>query len=80
MSYVYKMIQVPRTISSSQRDSNQAAANYVQEVVDQMVRDGWEFYRIDQINVAAKPGCLGALLGQQASVEAYNIISFRKTR
>jgi hypothetical protein len=78
MSYAYKMVQIPQSIAVNARDANNAAANYVEGVVGQMAQAGWEFYRIDQIGVLEKPGCIPALLGVKAVYVNYSVISFRK--
>lgn len=87
MSYTYKFVQVPRNITiegpsvitgRQKVDPTQVAAHYLEVVVNQVVADGWEFYRIDSIGVATSPGCLASLLGQKATFDSYNVISFRK--
>ena len=76
--YVYRMVQVPPTIVARQSESASAGATYLERVVNDMVAKGWEFFRVDTIGVQVPPGCLGALLGQQTSVQTYYVISFRR--
>jgi len=79
MNYTYKMIQVPPNIevAMKQHKANEAAA-YLEEVVNEMASQGWEFYRIDPIGVQLKPGCIASLFGQKAVAITYYVITFRK--
>lgn len=79
MAYSYKMIQIPQSIEVKGKDANQAAATYVESTVNQMASQGWEFYRIDLINVLEQPGCLGWLIGNRANYVTYSVITFRKS-
>jgi hypothetical protein len=79
MVYQYRMVQVPPTIvvkDKSQQGS--AAANYLQSIANQLAGEGWEFYRVDTVGIADKPGCLASLLGAQQTVVQYYVITFRK--
>jgi hypothetical protein len=79
MSMVYKMVQIPPNISVSDRDQHgNAAAAYLEGVVNQLAAQGWEFLRIDTIGVHVQPGCLLSLLGQKTSVTSYYVVTFRK--
>lgn len=77
--YQYKMIQVPPNIQVQAKEhrGNEAAA-YLENIVNTTARDGWEFYRVDEIGVKVSPGCLAALLGQKDVFSNYYVISFRK--
>lgn len=79
--YEYTMVQIPKNIGvkASKHKGNEAAA-YLQEVVGEYAVDGWEFYRVDTINVSVLPGCLSGLFGGREQVDAYNVISFRRQR
>ena len=78
--FQYKMIQVPPNIQvqANQHKGNEAAS-YLEIVVNQHAKDGWEFYRIDSIGVNVKPGCLAALLGRKEDSYTYYVVSFRKS-
>lgn len=80
--YEYKMVQVPKNIGvKSNKHKGDEAANYLESVVNQYAADGWEFHRVDTINVSVLPGCLGSIvLSKQAQTDAYNVISFRRER
>lgn len=75
----YKMVQVPRNIIVQQEEhkGNEAAA-YLEGVVNQYAREGWEFYRVDTIGVKLLPGCLGLLFGKREETVFYYVITFRK--
>jgi hypothetical protein len=77
--YQYKMIQVPPNIEvlAKQHRGNEAAA-YLESIVNANARDGWEFYRVDEIGVSVRPGCLAGLLGQKEAFSNYYVVSFRK--
>ncbi|WP_257293669.1 DUF4177 domain-containing protein [Endozoicomonas sp. YOMI1] len=78
--FEYKMIQIPSDLAVQAKDSNgQDAATYLEKVVNEQARQGWEFYRIDSLSVEVKAGCLDALKGKSAQAATnYSVISFRK--
>lgn len=81
MKYEYKMISVPKNIAiKNGRELGATLAEYVQNEVNKMADEGWEFYRADSYLVAELPGCLGALFGQNPNCETYNLLTFRKER
>ena len=78
MSYRYKMVQVPPTISVKSKEyRGSEAAAYMQDIVTQMSREGWEFYRVDPIGVQVQPGCLGSLFGMTVQERTFYVITFR---
>ena len=77
MPYQYRMVQVPPNVSVQGVEQGQEAAQYLQNLVNEQTRQGWEFYRVDQIGVENRPGCLLALLGQKATYTQYYVITFR---
>jgi hypothetical protein len=78
MAYTYTMIQIPQTIAVQGKGADQAAAAYIENTVNQMASQGWELYRIDPVNIATNPGCLGSLFGQKTSYQTYSVITFRR--
>lgn len=78
MQYEYKMVQVPPTIVLKKDTGQGEAAQYLQAVVNQEAVQGWDFYRVDQIGVKQRPGCLGALMGQHEATTIYYVVSFRR--
>lgn len=79
MSYQYKMIQVPQVISiKAKNHQGGEAAAYLEEIVNEHAKSGWEFYRVDSIGVHTAPGCIGSLFGQTEQTIVYYVITFRK--
>ncbi|MEZ8745945.1 hypothetical protein AB4516_15780 [Vibrio sp. 10N.222.54.F12] len=77
--YEYKMVQIPPNIAVDMKDSQgDDAARYLENVVNQYAREGWEFHRVDTIGVQIQPGCMDALKGRKMENASYYVISFRK--
>lgn len=79
MGFEYKMVQVPPNIAVRAREhrGNEAAA-YLEGVVNEYSRDGWEFYRVDSIGVSVQPGCFDVLFGRKAQSGTYYVVTFRR--
>ena len=81
MSYIYKMVQIPPAISVKEKShKGNEAAIYLEQVINQMAEQDWEFYRIDSVGVQVEPGCLSSLFGQKTVETTYYVISFRKEK
>ena len=81
MSYEYKMIQMPPTISVQAKEARgQEAAFYLENVVNQWAAQGWEFFRVDTVGVVTAPGCIPGLLGAKASLIEYFVVTMRRPR
>ncbi|MTH46986.1 DUF4177 domain-containing protein [Intestinirhabdus alba] len=78
--YKYKMVQIPPNIVVNARkvNKNNAAAEYLEEVVNEMALEGWEFQRIDSIGVQEQPGCGSIFGGKQVGPVNYYVITFRQ--
>ena len=81
----YKMVQIPPNIGASARsmlgrapDPSEMAAAYLQGVVNEQAKDGWEFMRVDTIGVRTEPGCLAGLFGAKTTDENYYVVTFRR--
>jgi len=79
MAYEYRMVQLSPVISVHGKERGTEAAGFLQGVVDQEAREGWEFYRVDTIGVLSKTGCLGALFGVKETAVEYYVATFRKS-
>lgn len=77
--FEYKMVQVPSNIAVEMKKhkGNEAAA-YLEKIVNEYARQGWEFFRVDTIGVELQPGCFGSLSGNKAENTSYHVITFRK--
>ena len=75
--YKYKMVQIPPNVivNAKKVSKDSAAAVYLENVVNEMAQDGWEFQRIDSIGVQEQPGC-GR--GKQVGPVNYYVITFRQ--
>jgi len=58
---------------------NEAAA-YLEFIANSQAAEGWEFYRVDEVGVLAKPGCLGALFGRKEEYALYYVVTFRRSK
>lgn len=77
--YSYAMIQVNPTIEVGVGErTDQAAAAYLQRVVNKNAKDGWELFRMDSFSVDRPPGCLAGLFGARPDRHQYYVITFRK--
>lgn len=77
--YQYRMVQVPPNVETDSKENQYtAAAEYLESVVNENTRDGWEFYRVDSLGVSVAPGCFGALLGRREEHDLYYVITFRR--
>jgi hypothetical protein len=79
--YEYRMVQIPPNITVKQKEAKgNEAAFYLQRIVNEQARQGWEFVRVDTIGVQTQPGCLAALLGGQVRTLNYYVVTFRRGR
>ena len=83
MEFKYKMVQVPRHIGVMQKQlrdvpESEVLARYVENVVNEQAKEGWEFYRADEMALSVSPGCLGSLLGAKETTMQYNVLTFRQ--
>ena len=86
MPFEYRMVQIPPNISVRGVEQGQEAANFLENVVNEQARQGWDFYRIDTIGVESRPGCTGILLRLltggflrgQLTYTNYYVASFRR--
>ncbi len=80
MSYEYNVVPFIGRIRGGKFDERSAAAvaEQLEAVITEHATDGWEFYRIDQVQIEVKPGCLGGLLGQKAAYVLFDEVVFRR--
>lgn len=79
MPYTYKMVQIPPNISvDAKKHKGSEAAHYLEQVVNQHAKQGWEFQRVDSIGVETTVGCLASLFGQKGTFSHYHVITFRR--
>jgi len=79
MNYQYKMTQVPTNfVITNANEANGIASEHFERLANDYARHGWEFYRIDTVNVFVQPGCLGLLLGRRSMNIPYCLVTFRR--
>ena len=76
MGYQYRMVQL-NPIVPTENDKGDEVGNYLQSIVNDHAKQGWEFYRVDTVGVKIKPGCLAGLFGAKEGYKECFIASFR---
>ncbi len=80
----YKVVAIPHDLAlmrkffSAPKDPGETAAGYVEQVINQHAKEGWEFFRADTVSVTVPPGCLGQLFGSKETITFYNLLVFRR--
>ena len=79
--YCYKVVPFIASISGGyfSKDNADTASSQLQSLIDEFVADGWEYYRMDKIDIEVKPGCLGSVFGASARYITYDQAIFRKS-
>jgi hypothetical protein len=83
--FKYKVVPIPRDMMVMKKffggksDPGDTIAGYVEREIGNYASQGWEFYRMDAVNVTEKPGCLGALFGYKETPTAFNMMTFRRS-
>ncbi|MDT8447499.1 MAG: DUF4177 domain-containing protein [bacterium] len=79
MKYQYKMKQLPAKLTASPGQSkDHIAAEFLEQLVNEMSEQGWEFDRLDPFTVEKPVGCFASLNGAKSQALIYNIATFRK--
>lgn len=70
---------VPFRATAKTQDARGAAqvAEQLQHAIQEHVNAGWEFVRVEQVQMQINPGCIAALLGARANVVPLDQIVFR---
>jgi hypothetical protein len=55
-------------------------ANELEKLINEGSRNGWEFYRIDPVQIQVNPGCLGGLMGQKEAYIRFDQLIFRRQK
>ena len=58
-------------------ESAAKVSQQLQNLINQHSKDGWEFFRVDKVNILIRPGCLAALLGREADFITFDQVTFR---
>ncbi|WP_439239087.1 DUF4177 domain-containing protein [Lonepinella sp. BR2919] len=77
MKYEYKMIQAAPHIIAQKKNIQTAAADYLQELVNEQAELGWEFFRIDDFSTEEAQGCFS---GGKNTSRTHKVITFRREK
>lgn len=81
MAYEYRMVQfLPHIEINESEEMGNEAATYLFNIVDQQASQGWEFLRIDSINVTKNPNGIKSLFGGKPYDRIYYVATFRKEK
>ena len=75
-NYSYKVVPFIGQIKSNQNAGE--VSKQLQSVIDQIAKEGWEFYQLTNTNIEVKPGCIAGLFGSKVSYVTFDQIIFRK--
>lgn len=82
--YQYKMIQIPDNIALvshkkvTGKNKDYFVAEYMQDIVNEQAKSGWEFMRIDSFETALKANFFTSLFGGKPRQKEYSVMTFRK--
>lgn len=79
-TYTYKVVPFIGRLKSGvfNIENAEKVTEQLQQLIDTYTQQGWEFYRIDAVQIAVQPGCLAALLGQSTNVINFDQVIFRR--
>ncbi|HIP95960.1 MAG TPA: DUF4177 domain-containing protein [Anaerolineae bacterium] len=78
--YEYKVIPFIGQVKAGDKDGAAKVSVQLEKLINSMAADGWEFYRIDQVQIAVRPGCLAAIFGARESYIQFDQAIFRRQR
>ncbi|HET8579742.1 MAG TPA: hypothetical protein VFL31_01985 [Nitrospiraceae bacterium] len=55
-------------------------ANQLEKLINEGSQQGWEFFRIDPVQIHVSPGCLGSLFGQKEAYIRFDQVIFKRTK
>lgn len=78
--YIYKVVPFIGMLKSGvfNVENAQKVSEQLQQLIDTYTRQGWEFYRIDPVQIQIKPGCIASLLGQRVMWINFDQVIFRR--
>ena len=74
-NYQYNVVPFIGKITA--KESAQNVAEQLKSLINTWAQQGWEFYRIDSVQIQISPGCLASLLGAKASYMNFDQVIFR---
>lgn len=79
-TYEYRIVPFLGDVPARDQRGAEKVATQLQALIAAHTTDGWEFHRIDQVQVLTRPGCLGALAGRGNNIIGLDMVSFRRER
>lgn len=77
--YEYKTVPVTQYLTCKKGlNLSQTLASYIQDIINEMSQEGWEYYRSDNFTICESPGCLDSLFGGKVRYGNFNILVFRR--
>jgi hypothetical protein len=64
--------------STFSKDNAETVSAQLHDLIAGVGAQGWEFYRVDQVQIAVAPGCLGFLFGRRTEVVSFDQVIFRR--
>lgn len=75
--YVHPFLgQIKRGLVSS--ETAQTVSEQLLATISHFAAQGWEYYRLDKVDVEVKPGCVAGLLGSGSSFLTFDQLIFRR--
>ena len=76
MSYTYRVMPFIGRIKGNQTAGD--VADQLEALIDEGVKEGWEFDQVSNVNIEVKPGCLSGLFGAKESYTRFDMVIFKK--
>lgn len=81
MQYEYKVVPFIGRAKLKDKHGAQKVATQLQNVIDQYTAQGWEFYRVDRVQITEDPGfAAAALTGAKVATGGFDVMVFRKSK
>jgi hypothetical protein len=76
MSYKYRVIPFIGKIKGNQNAVD--VSNQLEAIIDEGVKEGWEFDQLNNVNIEVQPGCLAGLFGAKVDYTRFDMVVFKK--
>ena len=75
---VYKTVEGPREMVMEKGGNIANTMKYFEDLINAEARNGWRYHSMNTLPIYEKPGCLGALLGNQGTVHNRYLLIFER--
>lgn len=79
-AYEYRAVPFLAAVAGRDRKSADLAATQLTAALNAGATEGWEFYRLDNVSVDVRPGCLGFLTGTKSGTLLSDDLPTREVR